>query len=267
MKMCASFSNIIKNLKWRKNIRSSKAFLSTRLHEASCPWSWSCTQVCPNGPLSSVGVVALMASSFSQVQVYKHTRSYLRGRQWYPPPALLPGKSHGRRSLVGFSPWGCEESDTTERLHFHFSLSCIGEGNGNPLQCSCLKNPRDSGAWWTAVCGVAQSRTWLKQLSGSSSKKGWALKNWCFWIVLKTLESPLDYKEIKSVIPKGNQSWIFRTERTDAEGEVPILWPPDAKSRLTGKDSNARKDWGQKEKRVAEDEIVRWHHGLREHEF
>ena len=75
-------------------------------------------------------------------------------------PVLLPGKSHGLRSLVGCSPWGREESDTTERLHFHFSLSCIGEGNGNPLQCSCLESLRqDVGAWWAAVCGVAQSQT------------------------------------------------------------------------------------------------------------
>ena len=90
-------------------------------------------------------------------------------RQWPPTPVLLPGKSHGWRSLVGCSPWGHKESDTTERLHFHFSLSCIGEGNGNPLQCSCLENPRDGGAWWAAVCGVAQSRTRLKWLSSSSS--------------------------------------------------------------------------------------------------
>ena len=68
-------------------------------------------------------------------------------------------KSHGQRSLVGCSPWGREESYTTERLHFHFSLSFIGEGNGNPPQCSCLENPRDGGAWWAAVYGVAQSRT------------------------------------------------------------------------------------------------------------
>ena len=81
----------------------------------------------------------------------------------------MPGKSHGRRSLVGCSLWGREESDTTEQLHFHFSLSCIGEGNGNPLQYSCLENPRDRGAWWAAVYGVAQSRTQLKQLSSSSS--------------------------------------------------------------------------------------------------
>ena len=71
---------------------------------------------------------------------------------------------------MGCSLWGLEESDTTERLHFHFSLSCIGEGNGNPLQCSCLENPRDRGAWWAAVYGVAQSRTRLKRLSSSSSK-------------------------------------------------------------------------------------------------
>ena len=85
----------------------------------------------------------------------------------HPALVLLPGKSHGRRSLVGYSPWGREESDTTEQLHFHFSLSCIGEGNGNPLQCFCLENPRDREAWWAAVYGVAQSQTWLKWLSSS----------------------------------------------------------------------------------------------------
>ena len=93
---------------------------------------------------------------FSRV-IFSHWR-----RQWHPTPVLLPGKSHGWRSLVGCSPWGRTESDTTERLHFHFSLTCIGEGNGNPLQCSCLENPRDGEAWWAAVYGVAQSRTRLK---------------------------------------------------------------------------------------------------------
>ena len=82
-----------------------------------------------------------------------------RARFWHPTPVLLPGKSHGWRSLVGCSPWGREELDTTERLHFHFSLSCIGEGNGNPLQCSGLENPRDGGAWWATVHGVAKSQT------------------------------------------------------------------------------------------------------------
>jgi len=81
----------------------------------------------------------------------------------------LPGKSHGWRYLVGCSPWGFEESDTTKGLHLHFSLSCIREGNGNPLQCCCLENPRGGGAWWAAVYGVAQSQTQLKRLSSSSS--------------------------------------------------------------------------------------------------
>ena len=78
-------------------------------------------------------------------------------RQWQPTPVLLPGKSHGWRSLVGYSPWGRKESDTTEQLHFHFSLSCTGERNGNPLQYSCLENPMDRGAWQAIVHGVAKS--------------------------------------------------------------------------------------------------------------
>ena len=89
--------------------------------------------------------------------------------QWQPTPVLLPGKPYGWRSLVGCSPWGCTELDMTEWLHFQFSLSCIGEGNSNPLQYSCLQNPRDGGAWWAAVYGVAQSWTRLKWLSSSSS--------------------------------------------------------------------------------------------------
>ena len=91
----------------------------------------------------------------------------IQRRQWHPTPVLLPGKSHGQRSLVGCSPWGREELDMTEWLHFHFSLSCSEEGNGNPLQCSCLENPRDRGAWWAAVYGVAQSQTWLTRLGSS----------------------------------------------------------------------------------------------------
>ena len=97
------------------------------------------------------------------------SRGDFRRRQWQPTPVLLPGKSHGRRSLVGCSPWGRKESDTTERLHLLFSLSCIGEGTGNPLQCSCLENPKDGGAWWAAVHGVSLSWTPLKRLSSSSS--------------------------------------------------------------------------------------------------
>ena len=99
-------------------------------------------------------------------------------------------------------------------------------------------------------------------------KGGWTPKNWWFWIVVleKTLESPLDSKEIKPVNLKGNQSWIL-TERTDAEAEAPILWPPDVKSWFTGKDLDAGKDWRQEEKGVSEDETVRWHHLFNGHEF
>ena len=230
---------------------------------------------------------------------YKQPRQHIRRRQWHPTPVLLPGKSHGWRSLVGCSPWGRWGSDMTERLHFHFSLSRFGEGNGNPLQCSCLENPRDGGAWWAAVYGVTQSRTQLKWLSrqhikkqrhyfankdlpsqsyGFSSshvwmweldyKEGWVPKNWCFWTVMleKTLESPLHCKEIQPVHPKGNQSWIF-IGRTDAEAKTPILWPPDVKNLLIWKDPDAGKDWKQEEKGMTEDEMVGWHHRLNGHEF
>ena len=99
-------------------------------------------------------------------------------------------------------------------------------------------------------------------------KETWLLKNWCFWTVLleKTLESPLDYREIQPVHPKGNQSWIF-IGRTDAEAETPILWPPGAKNWLTGKDPDVGKDWRWEEKGTREDEMVGWHHWLNRHEF
>ena len=97
-------------------------------------------------------------------------------------------------------------------------------------------------------------------------KEDWALKNWCFWTVVleKTLESPLDRKEIQPVHPKGDQTWVF-IGRTDAE--APILWSPGAKNWLTGKDSDAGRDWGQEEKGTTEDEMVGWHHRLDGHEF
>ena len=99
-------------------------------------------------------------------------------------------------------------------------------------------------------------------------KESWVPNNWCFWTVVleKTLESPLDCKEIKPVNPKGNQSWIF-IGRTDTEAEAPILWPPDAKNWLIWKDPDARKDWGQEEKGTTEDEVVGWHHRLDGLEF
>ena len=118
-------------------------------------------------PLGWTGWISLQSKGpsrvFSNTTVQKH--QFLATfmvqhwrRQWQPTPVLLPGNSHGQRSLVGCNPWGRKESDTSEQVHFHFWLSCIGEGNGNPLQCSCLENPRDGGAWWAVIDGVAQSR-------------------------------------------------------------------------------------------------------------
>ena len=113
--------------------------------------------------------------------------------------------------------------------------------------------------------GFSSSYVWMWELD---YKESWAPKNWCFWtaVLEKTLESPLDCKEIQPVHPKGNQSWIF-IRRTDAEAETPILWPPDAKSWLIGKDPDARKDWRQREKGTTEDEMVGWHHWLNGHNF
>ena len=112
--------------------------------------------------------------------------------------------------------------------------------------------------------GFSSSHVWLWELD---NKENWVLKNWCFWTVVlgKTLESPLDCK-IKPINPKENQSWIF-IGRTDAETETPILWSPDAKNWLLGKDPDAGKDWGQEEKGMTEDKMVGWHHQLDGHEF
>ena len=136
----------------------------------------------------------------------------LQRRRWHPTPVLLPERSHGRRSLVGCSPWGLEESDMTERLHFHFSLSCIGEGNGNPLQCSCLENPRDRGAWWAPVYGVAQSRTRLRRLSSSSSKEIKAIK---------TLPEMPGGKHVAAGAPSPRDALSCRTLGLGSGGEDP----------------------------------------------
>ena len=113
--------------------------------------------------------------------------------------------------------------------------------------------------------GFSSGHVWMWELE---YKESWVPKNWCFWTVVleKTLESLLDCKEIQPLSPKGNQSWIF-IGRTNAEGETSILWPPDAKNWLTRKDSDPGEDWGQEEKGVTEDEMVRWHHQLDGHEF
>ena len=113
-------------------------------------------------------------------------------------------------------------------------------------------------------CDFSSSQVWMWELV---CKESWALKNWCFWTVLleMTLDSPLDCKEIQPVHPKGKQSWIF-IGRIDAEGETPILWPPDAENWLIWKDPDAGKNWRQ-EKGTTEDEMVGWHHQLNGHEF
>ena len=113
--------------------------------------------------------------------------------------------------------------------------------------------------------GFSSSHVWMWELD---YKESWALKNWCFWTVVleKTLESPLDCKEIQPVHPKGNQLWIF-IGRTDVEAKSLILWTPDTKNWLTGQDPDAGKDWRQEEKGTTEDEMVGWHHRLNGREF
>ena len=123
------------------------------------------------------------------IQVRKektNTSTSKRRRQWHPTQVLLPGKFHGQRSLVGCSPWGCQELDRTKRVHFHLSLSCIGEGNGNPRQCSCLENPRDGEAWWVAVCGVAAAAlAWNSTIYHCQTWHGWALSSESCWVKLR----------------------------------------------------------------------------------
>ena len=125
----------------------------------------------------------------------------MQRRQWHPTPVLLPGKSHGQGSLVGCSSWGRWGSDETEQLPFHFSLSCVGKGNGNPLQCSCLENPRDGGGWWAAVSGVAQSRTRLKWLSS------------IYYRPLVRYSCPLSAGILHALLCLKVYSWCIRGER------------------------------------------------------
>ena len=152
---------------------------SVQSWNCSCwAWAWwveeegSVVKVTVVNAFGALALYQACAKPFPHTILFKLPSSYWR-RQWQATPVLLPRKSHGWRSLVGYSPRGRYESVVTERLHFHFSLSCNGEGNGNPLQCCCLENPRDGVAWWAAVYGVTQSRTRLKRLSSSSSSYYW----------------------------------------------------------------------------------------------
>ena len=154
----------------------------------------------------------------------------------------------------------------------------LGNGSMLPVRvcdnedCNCYWKRRHGTFWEQQTqegLGWCHAK-WQKVLNipNIENKEGWLPKSWCFWIVVleKTLENPLDWKEIKPVNAKGNQSWIF-TGRTDAEAEASILWPPDAKSQLTGKDPDAGKDWRQEVKGTTEDEMVGWHHRLDGQEF
>ena len=215
-------------------------------------------------------------------------------RKWQPTPVFLPGESHGRRSLVGYTVHRVAksrtslvgytvhrvaESDTTERLHFHFlskSLQMVTAAmklKDTPWKKS-YDQPRQhvkkQSCYFTnkglssQSFGFSSSHVWIWELN---CKESWVPKNWCFWTVVleKTLESPLDCKEIQPVHPKGNQSWIF-IGRTDVEAETPIIWPPDEKNRLIGKDPDVGEEWRQ-EKGMIEDEMVGSHHQHDGHEF
>ena len=152
----------------------------------------------------------------------------------------------------------------------HEMKRCLLLGRKAMTNLDSILESRQRSALPTKVC-LVKAMVFPVVVYGCESwdhKEGWVPKNWCFWTVVleKTLEIPLECQEIKPVHPKGDQSWIF-IEKTDAEAEAPILWPPDAKSHLTGKDPDAGKDWGQEEKVTTEDEMVGWHHLLNGYEF
>ena len=152
------------------------------------------------------------------------SRVHWRRRQWQATPVLLPRKSHGWRRLVGCSPWGRYKSDLTERLHFRFSLSHNGEGNGNPLQCYCLENPRDGRAWWAAVYGVAQSRTRLKRLSSSSSSSSrvhWRASQ----VALVVMNPPAD---AGNVMRLGFDPWVENIPWRRAWQPTPAFLPGES---------------------------------------
>jgi len=155
----SSLSHIHCSPHWKKWKKMSPLHFSDLLppFSFSLNWSWS------------IYKEIHVSKEFCALGMFEFPSMVSWRRQWHPTPVLLPGKSHGWRSLVGCSPWGHWGLDMAERFHFYFSLSCIGEGNGNPLQCPCLENPRDGGAWWASVYGVSQTRTRLKWLSSSSS--------------------------------------------------------------------------------------------------
>ena len=155
---CNKFNKDL-NIKAKQKTCLFQSLSCETVHKSKYFWLKDQTQWSPGGRVSNSPLIIVLQSYPEPPCQKGHC----------PTPVLLPGKSHRWRSLVGCSPWGRKESDKTVRLPFYFSFSCTGEGNGNPLLCSCLENPRDGRAWWAAVYGVAQSWTRLKPLSSSSS--------------------------------------------------------------------------------------------------
>ena len=187
----------------------------------------------------------------------------LRSRHWVPP---IHSKWMGKQwkqwqTLFSWAPKSLWMMTAVTKLKDTYSL----EGKLWQTRQHIKKHHFANKGPDSQTYGFSSShaRTWELD-----HKEGWVTKNWCFWTVVleKTLESPLHCKEIKTVNPKGNQSWVF-TGRTDAEADAAVLWSPDAKSKLTRNHPDAGKDWEQEEKGVTEDKMVGWHHWLNRHEF
>ena len=171
-------------------------------------------------------------------------------------------------TVTDFIFWGSKitaDDDCSHEIKRHLFLGRKAKTNLDSILKSRAKHYFANKGPSSQSYGFSSGHGWMWELD---YKESWVLKNWCFWtgVLEKTLESPLDYKEIQPVHPKGNQSWIF-IGRTDVEAETPILWPADAKDWVIGKDPDAGKDWRQEEKGTTEDEMVGWHHRRDAHDF
>ena len=187
-------------------------------------------------------------------------------RKWQPTPLFLPGESQGWGAWWA-AVYGVAQSWTwLKRL----SLASGQQLEIKGLLCKVRIRVKEDGYFAnkgpsSQGYGFSSGHVSMWELD---YKESWVPKNWCFWTVVleKTLESPLDCKEIQPVHSKGDQSWVF-IAKTDAKAETPILWPPHVKSWLIGEDSDAGRDWGKEEKGMTEDEMARWHHWFDGHEF
>ena len=197
-----------------------------------------------------------LKDAWSLEKSYDQPRQHIQRRHWRPTPVFLPGKSHGWRSLVGCSPWGCTVGHDWSNLAAAAAADSILKSRDITLS---TKVHLVKAMVFPVVTYGCESWTIKKAECRRIKLSLWTV------VLEKTLESPLDSKEIQPVHPKGNQSWVF-IGRSDVEAETPIFWPPDVKSWLIWKDPDAGKDWGQ-EKGMTEDEMIGWHHWLDGHEF